>query len=116
MLYLSESLQESITTDDGGKPSSGSGEEEQQQTVAVCDSEPPADDAQPGALCEPAAAQCGSTDSASEERALQQPTKLKDKLARLKQLGLNPPPVAKLCADDGAFVQLEPELNTGQFL
>ncbi|TRY53665.1 hypothetical protein DNTS_008665 [Danionella cerebrum] len=32
----------------------------------------------------------------------------KDKLARLRELGLNPPPVAKLCADDGAFVQLEP--------
>ncbi|XP_077096497.1 claspin isoform X2 [Siphateles boraxobius] len=31
-----------------------------------------------------------------------------DKLARLRALGLDPPPVAKLCADDGAFVQLEP--------
>ncbi|XP_051991953.1 claspin-like [Xyrauchen texanus] len=32
----------------------------------------------------------------------------KDKLTRLRELGLDPPPVAKLCADDGAFVQLEP--------
>ncbi|KAL7830540.1 hypothetical protein SRHO_G00316670 [Serrasalmus rhombeus] len=32
----------------------------------------------------------------------------RDKLARLRELGLEPPPVAKLCADDGAFVQLEP--------
>ncbi|XP_078478767.1 claspin [Lampetra planeri] len=112
MLYLSESLQESISTDDGGKPSSGSGEE-QQQTVAVSDFEPQTEDAQPGAFFEPAAAQCGSTDTPSEELAVQQPTKLKDKLARLKQLGLNPPPVAKLCADDGAFVQLEPEHNIG---
>lgn len=32
----------------------------------------------------------------------------KDKLARLRELGLDPPPVAKLCADEGAFVQLEP--------
>ncbi|XP_051948286.1 claspin-like [Xyrauchen texanus] len=32
----------------------------------------------------------------------------KDKLARLRELGLDPPPVAKLCAVDGAFVQLEP--------
>ncbi|XP_043073413.1 claspin isoform X2 [Puntigrus tetrazona] len=32
----------------------------------------------------------------------------KNKLARLRELGLDPPPVAKLCADDGAFVQLEP--------
>ncbi|XP_076865218.1 claspin [Brachyhypopomus gauderio] len=36
----------------------------------------------------------------------------KDKLARLRELGLEPPPVAKLCADDGAFVQLEcPQAN-----
>ncbi|KAL7829682.1 hypothetical protein AOLI_G00305670 [Acnodon oligacanthus] len=32
----------------------------------------------------------------------------RDKLARLRELGLEPPPVAKLCADDRAFVQLEP--------
>ncbi|XP_072531008.1 claspin isoform X2 [Salminus brasiliensis] len=36
------------------------------------------------------------------------PKAKKDKLARLRELGLEPPPVAKLCADDGAFVQLEP--------
>ncbi len=39
----------------------------------------------------------------------------KDKLARLRELGLDPPPVAKLCADDGAFVQLEPpQENPGE--
>lgn len=39
----------------------------------------------------------------------------KDKLARLRELGLVPPPVAKLCADDGAFVQLEPQqANPGE--
>lgn len=32
----------------------------------------------------------------------------RDKLTRLKELGLEPPPVAKLRPDDGAFVQLEP--------
>lgn len=32
----------------------------------------------------------------------------KDKLTRLKELGLDPPPVAKLSPDDGAFVRLEP--------
>ncbi|KAA0710297.1 Claspin [Triplophysa tibetana] len=32
----------------------------------------------------------------------------KDKLARLRELGLDPPPVAKLCADEGDFVHLEP--------
>ncbi len=41
----------------------------------------------------------------------------KDKLARLRELGLDPPPVAKLCADDGAFVQLEPpQENPGEIL
>ncbi|XP_030644399.1 claspin [Chanos chanos] len=37
-----------------------------------------------------------------------EPKQKKDKLARLRELGLHPPPVPKLCADDGAFVQLEP--------
>uniref|UniRef100_W5KSQ4 Claspin n=1 Tax=Astyanax mexicanus TaxID=7994 RepID=W5KSQ4_ASTMX len=36
------------------------------------------------------------------------PKTKKDKLTRLRELGLEPPPVAKLCADDGAFIQLEP--------
>ncbi|KAF0024412.1 hypothetical protein F2P81_023214 [Scophthalmus maximus] len=83
MLYLSESLQESVTTDGAVNSVSDSGEE----TSAV----PP-----------------GPSHTA-------QPTKpKKDKLARLKQLGLDPPPIAKLCPDDGAFVQLEPpQLNPG---
>ncbi|XP_050993562.1 claspin isoform X2 [Labeo rohita] len=42
------------------------------------------------------------------QTADQMPKPRKDKLARLRELGLDPPPVAKLCADDGAFVQLEP--------
>ncbi|KAM9494718.1 claspin [Clarias gariepinus] len=37
------------------------------------------------------------------------PKPKKDKLARLRELGLEPPPVAKLCADEGAFIQLEPK-------
>ncbi|XP_077600030.1 claspin isoform X2 [Stigmatopora nigra] len=37
-----------------------------------------------------------------------------DKLARLKELGLEPPPVAKLRADEGNFIVLEPAtLNPG---
>ncbi|XP_038124572.1 claspin [Cyprinodon tularosa] len=36
------------------------------------------------------------------------PKPKKDKLTRLKELGLDPPPVAKLSPDDGAFVRLEP--------
>uniref|UniRef100_A0A665WCS4 Claspin n=1 Tax=Echeneis naucrates TaxID=173247 RepID=A0A665WCS4_ECHNA len=50
-----------------------------------------------GALVEPEVAQRGSSDSASAEVSVQQPTKpKKDKLTRLKELGLDPPPVAKL--------------------
>ena len=30
----------------------------------------------------------------------------KDRLARLRELGLDPPPIAKLCPDEGAFVNL----------
>ncbi|KAF5889381.1 claspin isoform X2 [Clarias magur] len=47
----------------------------------------------------------------SEQRssALIEPKPKKDKLARLRELGLEPPPVAKLCADEGAFIQLEPQ-------
>ncbi|XP_062846526.1 claspin [Trichomycterus rosablanca] len=50
-------------------------------------------------------AQEGST-LADQEQMVSKPKK--DKLARLRELGLVPPPVAKLCADDGAFVLLEP--------
>lgn len=43
------------------------------------------------------------------------PKPKKDKLARLRELGLVPPPVTKLCADDGAFIQLEPQqANPGE--
>ncbi|XP_016334792.1 claspin-like, partial [Sinocyclocheilus anshuiensis] len=50
--------------------------------------------------------QQASVDQAQTAAQMLKPRK--DKLARLKELGLDPPPVAKLCADDGAFVQLEP--------
>ncbi|XP_064203303.1 claspin [Anguilla rostrata] len=36
------------------------------------------------------------------------PRARKDKLARLRELGLDPPPVPKLCADEGSFIHLEP--------
>ncbi|MCI4392166.1 hypothetical protein PGIGA_G00142770 [Pangasianodon gigas] len=48
-------------------------------------------------------------DSTLTEQGTVVPKPKKDKLARLRELGLEPPPVAKLCADDGAFVQLEPQ-------
>uniref|UniRef100_A0A8C2L0W2 Claspin n=1 Tax=Cyprinus carpio TaxID=7962 RepID=A0A8C2L0W2_CYPCA len=50
--------------------------------------------------------QQASVDQAQTAAQMLKPRK--DKLARLRELGLDPPPVAKLCADDGAFVQLEP--------
>uniref|UniRef100_A0A8C3AZK0 Claspin n=1 Tax=Cyclopterus lumpus TaxID=8103 RepID=A0A8C3AZK0_CYCLU len=64
---------------------------------------------------EPSATRCGITAPATAQPSAQQSTKLKvDKLARLKRLGLDPPPVAKLCPDDGSFVELEPPpLNPG---
>ncbi|XP_042363150.1 claspin isoform X2 [Plectropomus leopardus] len=112
MLYLSESLQESLTTDEAVRPASDSAEEaapassEQSQAAVMSD----AMQTDSEALVEPVAAQRGSA-----EPSAPQPTKpKKDKLARLKELGLDPPPVAKLCPDDGAFVQLEPpQLNSG---
>lgn len=122
MLYLSESLQESVTTDAVVNPASGSGEEasaapiKESQTAAMPDSEAQQEVAVSGASVEPVPPQCGSADPAAAEPSVQQPNKpKKDKLARLKELGLDPPPVAKLCADDGAFVQLEPpQLNPGE--
>ncbi|XP_040908468.1 claspin [Toxotes jaculatrix] len=121
VLYLSETLQESGSTDGIMKAASELGEEtsdapvEQSQTVVKSDTEAPQKEPASGDLVELVAAQCGSTDSAAAEPSIQQPSKpKKDKLARLKELGLDPPPVAKLCPDNGAFVELEPpQLNPG---
>ncbi|XP_071356864.1 claspin isoform X2 [Trachinotus anak] len=121
MLYLSESLQESATADGVMKSASDSEEEtsagplEQSHAAVISDSEVLQKEAASGALVKPEVAQCENTDSAAAEPSVQQTTKpKKDKLTRLKELGLDPPPVAKLCPDDGAFVQLEPpQLNPG---
>ncbi|KAM9776889.1 claspin isoform 2-T2 [Syngnathus typhle] len=79
MLYLSESLQETITTDSLVKPIS---EVDGNPTEAPVD---------------------------VQQAAAVEPTKPKmDKLARLKELGLDPPPVAKLRANEGAFVLFDP--------
>lgn len=106
MLYLSESLQDSATTDGAVRPTSLCGDQTEEQSRTAVTS---------GAV-DVEAAHCGSTDPAAGEPTVQQPTKpKKDKLARLKELGLDPPPVVKLCPDDGAFVQLEPpQLNPGK--
>ena len=122
MLYLSESMHDSVTADEVVNPASDSREEtpaepsEQSQTALTSESEALQKESVFGLLVEPVATQCGSTASAAVETLMQQPAKLKkDKLARLRELGLDPPPVAKLCPDDGAFVQLEPpQLNPGE--
>nr|XP_046274342.1 claspin [Scatophagus argus] len=121
MLYLSESLKESEATDRVARPASDSGEEpcpaplDQSQTTLMFDSDAQQQEPVSGAVVQTLAAQCGSADPAAAEPSAQPPTKpKKDKLAMLKKLGLDPPPVAKLCPDDGAFVQLEPpQLNPG---
>lgn len=88
MLYLSESLQESL----GAEVAASTPD----HTQTAASSEVP--------LCEPVP---GLSAGTTKPR--------RDKLARLKELGLDPPPVAKLCPDDGAFVQLEPpQTNPGE--
>lgn len=118
MLYLSESLQESLPTDAVVRPDSGEETSpaslEQIKTAVTSDSDALQKEAKSEEVNEPLATQCGSTDPA--EPSPQQHTKpKKDKFAMLKKLGLDPPPVVKLCPDDGAFVRLEPpELNPGE--
>ncbi|XP_038827769.1 claspin-like isoform X2 [Salvelinus namaycush] len=41
------------------------------------------------------------------------PKPKKDRLARLRELGVEPPPVSKLCADDGSFDLEHPQVNPG---
>ncbi|XP_041665850.1 claspin [Cheilinus undulatus] len=110
MLYLSESLQESETTDVSVRPEEEETSDapvDQSQNASMMDIQQK--EAESGASVEPEAAQSMSTDSAQAEPSVLPQTKpKKDKLALLKKLGLDPPPVAKLCPDDGAFVQLEP--------
>lgn len=95
MLFLSESLQESLTEDVPERLAAESGEEQTHSVPDLAEKQPVAQPLEGPVSAEPA--------------VMQQPAKpKKDKLALLKKLGLNPPPVAKLCADDGAFVHLEP--------
>ncbi|XP_051811870.1 claspin isoform X1 [Acanthochromis polyacanthus] len=102
MLFLSESLQESAP-DAEGRPAPGSGEE----TSTALKTEP-----HPGGLVEHEAPQSLNVSPSPAEGSAQHQTKQKkDRLARLKELGLDPPPVARLSPDDGAFVQLEVKQN-----
>lgn len=100
LLSYSASLWGSFTSDEVAKPDTGSGFQDKQTDAA------------------------GKSDSGQEPAGeaevdpvpAQQPLELrKDKLALLRKLGLDPPPVVKLRSDEGAFVQLEPaQLNPGR--
>ena len=126
MLFLSESLQESPTTDsqdpealpseldraEGGRGADTG----PHQTPASPGPQPQRAEALPGAN-EPAIAprsdacvgvgEGAGVLSVSQAPALKLKPK-KDRLARLRELGMDPPPVPKLCADNGLFVDLEP--------
>ncbi|XP_056154778.1 claspin [Lampris incognitus] len=118
MLYLSESLQESMTTD-SAEVSNTSG-----TTGAISSALPKASQAEAlpdspnqqitartesDTLVQALAPQSMRMDPAGLEPVAQGPSKpKKDRLARLRELGLDPPPVPKLKADEGAFIHLEP--------
>lgn len=89
MLLLSETLQQSLGADSAEPLPDGGPEQNQAASESQSDPDPP---------------------SASE------PARTKtDRLSRLKELGLDPPPPAKLSPDDGVFVQLDPpHCNPGE--
>lgn len=112
LLYLSESLQESLTCNEVARQESHSGCEANKQTKAAgkCDF----DIQEPFQVAEVEPA--GDLAAAAEPSAQQALKLRKDKLAMLKKLGLDPPPVVKLRPDDGTFVKLEPpQLNPGKW-
>ncbi|CAL8299183.1 unnamed protein product [Lota lota] len=123
MLFLSESLQESPATDSqepkalpsnldrggdgrgaqtGSDQSSASSGSQAQRAEAL-----PGDD---GPVLAPRADACVGGVGAGVPSGSRGPAvkPKKDRLARLRELGLDPPPVPKLCADYGMFVDLEP--------
>lgn len=102
LLYLSEGQQDSLRSDEVARPGSDSGCEANKPTDGTGKSDFDLQERAGGAEAEPASAQ-------------QPPQSKKDKLAMLRKLRLNPPPVAKLRPDDGAFVKLDPpQLNPGR--
>lgn len=118
MLYLSESLQESIAADGAHGPGAEPREDtstpqKQSQAAVMSDSDELQKEPILGAVVEAVVEPHGSTNPAAAVQPLTKPRE--DKLARLKKLGLDPPPVAKLCPDSVAFVELEPpQLNPGE--
>lgn len=126
LLYLSESLQESLATDGQEEPKAPppapeAGEEDGLSPGARAGPHhwsptSPASQAQWGeALAgDDVAAQAppapprsvACVDTVGSQAPAARPKK--DRLARLRELGLDPPPAPKLCPDDGTFIHLEP--------
>ncbi|XP_051927578.1 claspin isoform X2 [Hippocampus zosterae] len=100
MLYLSESLQESLSADASMKTASEEGGL-LKQTEALSNIQRAEDGP-------PAAVEPQSTTLTAEPLTTLAGKPKMDKLARLKELGLDPPPVAKLCANAGDFILLDP--------
>ncbi|XP_019738842.1 claspin isoform X1 [Hippocampus comes] len=104
MLYLSESLQESLSADASMKPTFEEG-------GLLKQTEAPSNiqraEAGPTAAVEPQSTSFADPVTVEPFAPLASKPKM-DKLARLKELGLNPPPVAKLCANAGDFILLDP--------
>lgn len=110
LLYLSEGLQESLASNEVVRPETDSGCEANKQTNAAGKSA-----VQEEAVRDAEVEPVGAVAATAEPQQPVQPRK--EKLAILKKLGLDPPPVVKLRPDDGAFVKLEPPpLNTGKGL
>ncbi|KAM9824149.1 claspin [Neosynchiropus ocellatus] len=105
MLFLSESLQESVTADAELTEDPLAARPELHQTEPLLNAQ--VQEVEAGSVF-------GSTECALEPPLQLTSKPKKDKLARLRELGLDPPPVAKLVAEEGAFIQLEPPaLNPG---
>ncbi|KAM4539411.1 claspin isoform 2-T2 [Odontesthes bonariensis] len=95
----------------GGNPESPEPEQESGPMLYLSESLQGGSPAEPPEQNQPAAAP-ELQEAASEPAAATRPKR--DRRSRLRELGLDPPPVARLCPDDGAFVQLEPpQANPG---
>lgn len=113
LLYLSEGPQESLASSEAVRPETDSGCEANKQTNATGKSAVQEEEAE--AVRDAEVEPVGAVAATAEPQQPFQPRK--EKLAILKKLGLDPPPVVKLRPDDGAFVKLEPPpLNPGKGL
>lgn len=113
LLYLSEGIQGSLASNEAVRPEMDSGCEANKQTNAAGKSAVQEEEEAAVGVAE--VEPVGAVAATAEPQQPFQPRK--EKLAMLKKLGLDPPPVVKLRPDDGAFVKLEPPpLNPGKGL